>query len=573
VRDAFAGRAGPGAAAELPGAGGTERTLCLLSGRVTSLDAQDPRRALALAYERRGDDVVRDCEGSFAFVLWDRERGCGVAARDPLGHHSLFFRADGDAVLVASELRELLAVLPSLPSPDEVAVAHWLAGTGVPLGRTLYEGVRRLPPGSLLRLGAGPLEPVRWWQPALGAEVPAEDAPAFLREAMGAAVWRALEGADEPAVLLSGGFDSGAVAALGRPPVAYSAVFPAHAEVDESQRIAATRARVGARGVERRVSVGRALGAALEFLLAHHVPPASPNGFIWRALVRGAAADGVTALLDGEGGDELFGCAPFLIADALRAARPDAAVRLARALPGMGARPRARWIARALRRYGLRGALPPGAHAVLRRGRGSPGPGEGWLRDRLDALHRETYDPWAWKRAPGPRWRAALLFTLVDGSDALTAHDQLRLEAQLCGLEFRHPFRDPRLLEDVLRLDPRLAFDPHLDRPLARRAMAGLLPDEVRLSDRKPHFNPLLETALAGPDAAAVRELLGDPRAEVRAYLRPEALDERLARDPRSLAGGELLGLWRALALECWLLLAAQRARLEALAEMSTVAC
>jgi asparagine synthase (glutamine-hydrolysing) len=436
----------------------------------------------------------------------------------------------------------------------------------VPVGRTLYEGVRRLAPGALMRLGEGVAEPVRWWRPAAG-EQPATAAPAVLRAAMGAAVERALEGAERPAVLLSGGFDSASVAALARAPLAYSAVFPGHRDVDESRAIAATRAALALRGVERRFEGGSALGPALEFLFAHRVPSASPNGFIWRPLVRRAAAEGITTLLDGEGGDELLGCAPFLIADALRAGRPLEAARLARSLPGMGARPRGgRWVARALRRYGLRGALPGGLHAALRRGRGSAGPGAGWLCERLERLHRDTHDPWAWKREPGPRWRASLLHTLVDGADALGVHDQLRREAQLGGVEFRHPFRDPLLVEAVLALDPRLAFDPHLDRPLARRAMAGLLPDEVRLRVRKPHFNPVLQAALAGPDAVAMRALLGDPRAEVRAYLRPEALAGWLACGPASLRGRELLALWRALALECWLRLPAERERLESIA-------
>jgi asparagine synthase (glutamine-hydrolysing) len=571
VSAALAARLAPGRPPEAPHAGGTERTLCLLDGRVTNLEelgGGEPEHALASGYERWGEDVVRRAEGQFALLLWDRAQGHGLAARDPLGHRSIYFRVSGDGVVLASELRHLLALLPATPAPDEVAVAHWLARTGVPVGRTLYDGVERLAPGHVLRLGRGRPAAVPAWRPATaGARGPdARDAPTYLREAMAGAVRRAAQGAERCAVLLSGGFDSGSVAALAGAPVAYSAVFPDHPDVDESAGIAATRDALGLRGVEQRFAGGSALGAALEFLLAHRVPSASPNGFVWRPLVRRAAADGITTVLDGEGGDELLGCAPFLIADALRGGRPVQALRLARRLPGMGEAPRARWIARALRRYGARGALPVALHVALRRRRGSPGPGAGWLQPRLERVHRETHDPWAWKREPGPRWRASLLHTVIDRSEALGAHEQFRLEAELCGVEFRHPFRDPALLEAVLRLDPALAFDPGLDRPLARAAMEGLLPDRVRLADRKPHFNPLLQAALGVRDATAVRALLGDPRAEVRAYLRADALDGRLAGDLGRLEGRALLELWQALTIECWLRLPGERERLEALA-------
>ncbi|HEU4978590.1 MAG TPA: asparagine synthase-related protein, partial [Solirubrobacteraceae bacterium] len=335
----FAARIGAGGVTGAPAAGGTARMLCLADGDV-------PERTAALAFERDGERALPALGGRFALLLWDRARAAGVLARDPLGHRSVFYTRAGADLLVASELRALLELLPSTPGPDEVSVAHWLAGTGVPVGRTLYAGVRRLPPGSLLRVGED--EPQRWWSPAPGEGPSEAQAPEFLRTAMASAVERALAGAERPAVLLSGGFDSGSIAALAGAPATYSGVFPDHPGVDESAAIAATTAHVGAHGSERRFEDASALAACAEFLLEHHVPPASPNGFVWRPLIRGAAADGITRMLDGEGGDELFGCAPFLIADALRAGRPDRALALARSLPGMGPRPRRSWVAQAL---------------------------------------------------------------------------------------------------------------------------------------------------------------------------------------------------------------------------------
>jgi hypothetical protein len=235
------------------------------------------------------------------------------------------------------------------------------------------------------------------------------------------------------------------------------------------------------------------------------------------------------------------------------------ALRLARRIPGMGADPRAIWIVRALR-HGLRGALPHGPHRVLRHARGR-GVGGDWLREETRALHDETHDRWTFKREEGPRWAAALLDVVGARAEALGAHDHFRREAELAGLELRHPLRDPELLETVLTIDPALSFDPDLDRPLARRAMAGALPDAVRLATRKPDFNPVLRQALA-IDRDPVRALLG-PDARVRAYVREDVLDARLGDPPDRLRDRDLLTLWRVAALESWLRLDGEREALE----------
>src|SRR5207244_10179524 len=107
--------------------------------------------------------------------------------------------------------------------------ARAVARTGLRDGRTLHEGVTRLEPGSMLVLSGDEATTRRFWAPSYtppDARSQAE-AAAALREGMRAAVARALQGAPPTGILLSGGFDSGSVAALAaevaeRPPPAYS---------------------------------------------------------------------------------------------------------------------------------------------------------------------------------------------------------------------------------------------------------------------------------------------------------------------------------------------------------------
>jgi asparagine synthase (glutamine-hydrolysing) len=541
--------------------------LCLIDGRprtdrlaeLLALDPATPAEALlAAGWERLGDGVVAEIGGEFALVLWAGERG--VVARDRLGARPLFVAQTRGALLFASEVRNLLALLPARPGPDAVAVSHWLARTIPPGQRTLYEGVSALAPGHMVVLDRDGWRSRPHWRPRHSPprQLGAAEAAAELRAGLAQAVERSLEGAGRPAVMLSGGLDSAAVAAAARrlrpaaPPAAYSVVFPHDPAVDESARIGRVRGWLGLDWVEATFEGGTALAAAVEFLDEWELPSLSPNLFVWTPLLRRAADDGVDVMLDGEGGDELFGCARYLVADRLRAGRPLGALRVARRLPGMGARPRARWLGRALASYGLRPALPLRLHRGLRAARGRDR-GPDWLGEAPERARRQTDDRWGWKRTGGPRWWAHLVDQLT-GPHTSAAADQLRREGALAGITLRHPLRDARLIDLVLSLPPELGFDAHLDRPLARRALTGELPPDLLANDHKPTFNSLLTTALRETDRPALRALLAEPHPELAGRVRTGLL-AALA-EPRAAPAasrGWALDLWRLASLELWL--------------------
>jgi asparagine synthase (glutamine-hydrolysing) len=508
-----------------------EDSWCLLSGQLLEPFA--------------GEHTALDADGAFAAISW--RDGRGLLWCDPLGLGSLFLTRSGSALLFASELTGLLALLERTPEPDPDALRRWLARAISPVGGTLLRGVERLRPGVRLVLqgSAAREEPQR--RPAPPARATEGDPAVLVRDAVIRAVRRRCPEGEPVAVLVSGGLDSTIVAAVGarelppecRPQAHYSVLFPGHRGQDESEWIGAVAAELGTRSVRMSLLSGSIVGGMLDWTEEHRAPLPAANWFYQRPLLQRIAADGARAVLDGEGGDELFSAPRALLADHMRHGRLARAWRQLEALPNAHQAP-LRVRARAFTEYAVRGALPYELHrrlAALRRG----------------AEWSAFEDRWGWQRSPGPRWSAQLIDVLTDGMARVGAHEHFRLRAASAGLGVRHPLLDLDLVELVLSLPPGLALDPVYSRPLLRRSMEGLVPAAVLRRTDKARFESLVVRQLRGPDLPSLQALLG-PHAEVLAFL-PAGWPRQLAAPPGD--SRELPGwadrVFRAAAAECWL--------------------
>jgi asparagine synthase (glutamine-hydrolysing) len=127
------------------------------------------------AYEEEGVDFVRHLNGIFAFAIWDERNRRLVAARDALGVKPLYWWTDGRRVALASEIGALIHAGLVTPSVDRVALDHYLACRFVPSPRTLFEGVRKLPPASTLVVEQDGTPRVTSWREDPGAPVAGND--------------------------------------------------------------------------------------------------------------------------------------------------------------------------------------------------------------------------------------------------------------------------------------------------------------------------------------------------------------------------------------------------------------
>jgi asparagine synthase (glutamine-hydrolysing) len=528
------------------------------------LDEDEPiEHALAAGYARWGNALAERLRGPFALVAWDRDHQRGMLAQDQLGGRSLFTFRDGARLLFATEVTVLLDLLARRPEPDELAVTHHLVDHSVPDGRTLYRGIRRIGGGHRLELSDGGHVRRRYWMPRYTPplQLPRADLAAHLRGELTTAIDDAVPHDRATALLLSGGLDSSAVAAIASRRArldAFAAAFPAEPEFDETAWAVRVAEHLGITLREVAIQQRDPLQAGEHWLRAWRLPLPVPGLIIERPLIAAAAGQGAAVVLDGQGGDELFGAAHFLIADRVRRLRPLSAWRLARRHEWMGADPPLRHVWRVFSEVGLRGAFPPQLHERVRRRQSPDRYAPAWLRPDLLRLYRDDQDPWRWKRLDGPRWWASHADTLTRGRERADIADYVRRRARLGGLEARSPLLDIGLVELVLTLPPETNFNPVVSRSLAREALHGTLPDAVLARQDKNDYAPLQHrTLLRADNLGYVRDLLHERRAEVGAYVDLPKFRQAVLDRPPAVGDAGWRGwavyVWNVVTLEQWL--------------------
>lgn len=116
------------------------------------------------AYEQWGDACVERFNGMFAFALWDSRRRELFIARDHLGIKPLYYIEIGSRVLFASEIKSLLQD-PACPRKVDIeALAALFTFRYVPSPKTLFQGIRKLPPGHRMTISARGIKIDRFWK-------------------------------------------------------------------------------------------------------------------------------------------------------------------------------------------------------------------------------------------------------------------------------------------------------------------------------------------------------------------------------------------------------------------------
>jgi asparagine synthase (glutamine-hydrolysing) len=289
-----------------------------LTGRGHHFRSRADTETLVHLYEDYGDQFVHALEGMFAFAIWDEPRGRLLLGRDRFGQKPLFIRPAQGELTFASELSALVETFERRPDLDLDALDAYMVLGYVPGPGAIVEGIRQLPPGSLLSWESAnrQLALRRFWTPRrsvrAGYEAEQELAAETLR-LLERSVAETLVSDVPVGIFLSGGVDSTLIAALvtsmtTEPPTTFTVGYDV-GTVSELAEARDTAHKLGTEHHELVIDAADVSQRVPAVLAALDQPLADP-AIVPLHAVSELARQHVTVAIAGEGADELFGGYP-----------------------------------------------------------------------------------------------------------------------------------------------------------------------------------------------------------------------------------------------------------------------
>ncbi|HEV8310881.1 MAG TPA: asparagine synthase (glutamine-hydrolyzing) [Methylomirabilota bacterium] len=454
------------------------------------------------AYEAWGPRCVERFRGFFAFGLWDGPRRQLVLARDRIGIKPLYYVERPDRLVFGSEIKAILEHADVPRAMDLQSAYHYLGYEFVPGPATMFQGITKLPPGSILvardgRLEVQPYWELRFFDTALDPEALERRVRDACRDAVHA--WMM---SDVPeGVFLSGGLDSTAVLAFAReatsgplPTFTIGYADPSFSEWEYAREAARYY------GTEHReITIAPITPAVIEEAVWHLDEPMTDLSALPLFLLCQEARRDVTVCLSGEGGDEVFvGYDRFVASKAEplyrllpRPLRRGIIEPLVTRLPDQEQKKGPLVV---LRRF-IEGARldPEGGHMRWQYF-GSPELDARLFRETvLRSVDRDRFAPIrrARERCNSPRRLDREIF--VDTRFTMPDSVLMKVDkmSMAHALEVRVPLLDHHLVELAATIPPRLKFPGFRTRAIYRKALRGVLPPRILTRGKQGYSLPL----------------------------------------------------------------------------------
>jgi asparagine synthase (glutamine-hydrolysing) len=497
---------------------------------------------------RFGTRGLAELEGMYAFCLADTLTRKLLLARDPIGEKPLYFafprERNAPSFAFASEIKALLA-LPGVDTAlDGEALADYLRFLYTAAPRTLYAGIRELPPGSYLEVDVdAPIERVVTWydleaRTSEPLDVEREEALELFRNAFASSMRLRLRSDVPLGVFLSGGMDSNAILGVAREiaPRARLDTFTVRFDgsslsraLDESRLAARAAAAQGAANSTVQFAESGDFAASVQRIVeVFDQPFGNSTAIVGDQLAAHAVRDCKVCLV-GDGGDEVLVGYPRYKALALHAALSSTPSLVRDAVLGgchlVGQRGRLATHVRRLEAFAGSLGRPVAESfldwssyldsAALARalGRDATTTFQGAMRD---LFARNQADPL--RAAALVDFRSFVPFNLLQAADRTSmAH----------ALELRTPFLAPRVVETALRLPARHKVASGHVKPLLADAFPRAIPSFIAKQKKRP-FNPPIQSFMRG-HLAELRELLCSSQAALGGHVAPEFVAAEVA--------------------------------------------
>lgn len=487
-------------------------------------------------YKEWGTDVFSHLNGMFGLAIWDVRRKRLVVARDAMGIKLVYYRIADGFLTFGSEVRAVVAAEECSPEVDPVALNLFLRFRYTPSPRTIFRGIRKLAPGTMLVVEEGKHREERWYNytPVPFSEKKNEgDATEELLELYRGAVKRHLLSDVPLGVLLSGGMDSGLLLALmneqGGPWPAYTIGYGDSFKDDELADAAETARLLGARHVT--VQLDREeFENALPRIVESLEEPVASSSIVPMYFISQRARQDVKVVLIGQGPDELFGGYKRhlgvhyggwwrALPRSLRSSLGLAANRL----------PRNETLKRGIYSLGIDDRLRRYQHVF------SIAPS-----DEINALFRDDVLPANSSVDLVDYWRTLLPgmenldelggFQLIEIRSSLP--DELLMYADKLtmahGLEARVPYLDRTVVEYAQRLDATFKVRNGSRKWLHRRVCAKFLPPEIMRRKKRGFAVNVVDDWFDAATGGELQDILMDEGSLIFKLLKPEPVRKLL---------------------------------------------
>ncbi|MBP90516.1 MAG: asparagine synthase (glutamine-hydrolyzing) [Planctomycetaceae bacterium] len=533
----------------LEGAGHTFRTQC-------------DTETIVHLYEDEGLDFVQHLNGMFAVAIWDSRARRLVLARDRIGQKPLVYHTDRDRLLFASELKSLLQVEGVSREIDPGAIDEYLTYQYIPYPKTIFRGIKKLPPGHLAVFQDGKLDVQPYWQPNFNTEISISPSAACekLTELLSSSVEMRMRSDVPLGAFLSGGIDSSLIVALmqqrsEQPIKTFTIGFPV-AEYDETSYARQVSEHLGTEHEELEVTPSGV--EILPKLVWQYDEPFADSSSIPTWYVSEMTRRKVTVAISGDGSDELFAGYPryraVWLASLLDETGPISSFLGApvwQRLPGS----RQKSFLRRFKRFSEFLSKTPQRRYLE------------WIaifnESRRAMLYRDEFveqlpntDPFSflsngWARS-GQR-DVVSGASLADVTTYLTCDLMTKVDiaSMAHSLEVRQPFLDHRVVEFAASLPVSLKFRRGAGKQLLRRTFGDLLPADI-WNRKKMGFGVPLDHWFRDELRELTHDVLLDESARSRNYFRGDAIEE-LVQQHESRQFDHAYRLWALLVLELWM--------------------
>ncbi|MBD2663432.1 lasso peptide isopeptide bond-forming cyclase [Richelia sinica] len=522
------------------------------------------------AYEKWGESCPERLLGDFAFVIWDRRQQILFCARDPMGVKPLYYYRSHNLFVFASEIKALFC-LPEVPRKlNEFRVGQYLMRVFEDREITFYEDIVRLPAAHSLTIGVETHQLRRYWSLDPYREIRLssnqEYAQAY-REIFTEAVNCRLRSAFPVGSMLSGGLDSSSIACVAREILArqdnkklhtFSAIFPGL----ESEYLQL---------IDERFYVD--LVTAQEKIKPHYIEADSsspltnydqvfwhmdegfcaPNLYLNWLIYQKVQANHVRVVLDGIDGDSTISHGHAYLPELIRNFQFKRFLKESRAYASRSYLP---W-GQVIWQWGIQPLIPDCMWRLSQK------------------IHTTTKPIWA-DNAVNPHFAKRLqLSEYLDQqmellSGAVTPREvhcqslnsgliQYVLEmadklANAFSISLAFPFCDRRLIEFCVAIPPEQKFSAGWTRLVARRAMADILPTELRARVSKANLGANFKPKLLEFERDTLEQIIFDQSDSIADYVDIPALRAAYYRySTNPMAEEDAMTVYTAVNLGKWL--------------------